>query len=175
MIALPLLILCDISKSSGSTVLLRTSASLITTCPCSCRHLVVFHGFPRNCSKLSSSSERRWVSSRWFSRSWFIVFSRLLIDEIVFFSFSFVSVAFLRDPFKFSISFPLKLADSVRLLSSFLLEFTEHFSSSNSFRSSMFSFRIVDSCVWISIRMFFISRRLGSSWLSSVFLLITFE
>ena len=59
----------------------------------------------------------------------------------------FVSVAFLRDPFKFSISFPLKFADSVRLLSSFLLEFTEHFSSSNSFYSSMFSFRIADSCI----------------------------
>ena len=50
MIALPLLILCDISISSGSTVMLRASANLITTCSVfvSTRHLVVFQGFPRN-------------------------------------------------------------------------------------------------------------------------------
>ena len=36
---------------SGPTVMLRASASLITTSSVLCRHLVVFHGFPRNFSE----------------------------------------------------------------------------------------------------------------------------
>ena len=85
MIALPLLILCDISISSGSTVMLRASA----------RHLVVFHGFPRN-----------------FSASIALSCQALPIGSSLF-----ASGAFLTEdlPCKFSISFLLKFADSVRL------------------------------------------------------------
>ena len=87
MIALPLLILCDISISSGSTVMLRASA----------RHLVVFHGFPRNFSaSITLSCQALPIGSSLFASGAFLTDPNLL-------------------PCKFSVSFPLKFADSVRL------------------------------------------------------------
>ena len=66
--------------------MLRASASLITTSSVLCRHLVVFHGFPRNFSEnvaLSCQAHLRnarfpHANSDQFSRSWFIVFSRYI-------------------------------------------------------------------------------------------------
>ena len=80
----------SISISSGSTVMLRASASLITTSSVLSRHLVVFHGFPRNFSEnvaLSCQAHLRnarfpHANSDQFSRSLFIVFSRYIPKAI---------------------------------------------------------------------------------------------